>query len=892
MSKGLANSGTERTRTYGNLRGVSLGGDCEAGTRRLAYAENMYRDYGSERAGAIESIPGFRRLYSFNKKINGIFIQRVWGGEDYLLVHAKNTLYRFPVSEKDGNVSPIIIGTLADRKSRGFAFGSRFFILDGSKITSVGDDGSCVSVTEASDCYVPTLFVDKVRFEQRNILTNRFKEEIHVMDTVELAKASEGLKYFITNQTELTCSVVGISDDFEGALYIPGKIKIGESLYTVTEIGERAFHNNRRITSVVINEGCQKIGKLAFWYATNVRTVILPDSVAEIGYGAFSDCANMTSIYLGSGLKSLGMSTFSSCYNITEVHYALDENSYSQIENISDAASFPKIYGSPRPESVLEVKLCSEAESISAVKLDGTPLIFETVSSGDLSSGALLRVSTPWEMNGKTLVIEGTLTPLYSGFGAKDGDGIEGSQAIKGCTRAEIFDGRLFLSGNPELPNTVFYSTSVSTGGDKSLYFGEHNFFADGAGCYPVKAMLSVRDMLAVFKEKDDGSGSIFYHYAETTGDNIVPKIYPVSSIHSGVCAVGDAISFLDDPVFLSPMGLTALEKQQINYDRSVVSRSRNVNFDLLKESLSDAYLVPFGDYLAVCAGESIYLADFRATFTDSMGIKEYEWFVLRSIGTYSSDRRVYRYSGICQRDTLVHPTKQDEKCDANSVYTKTVEGVGSVYYTVEGGINYSVEPTDEYTGGEFHPATVYAGDGKLLLFGTDNGDLCIFNNDKRGVAPERISADPGFDPDEYREKMGNRIHPDFYDFDRHKVKYAVKTCLDDCDIPHLTKSTVKHSVVVKCKSYSSTRLCCEVGTDGKGYREIVSFGGGNLDFSDINFKDLSLSAEEHFTVPIAEKEKGWVEKQIALYSDEFRCPIGIYSITFRYLVKGRIKKK
>ena len=44
-------------------------------------------------------------------------------------------------------------------------------------------------------------------------------------------------------------------------------------------------------------------------------------------------------------------------------------------------------------------------------------------------------------------------------------------------------------------------------------------------------------------------------------------------------------------------------------------------------------------------------------------------------------------------------------------------------------------------------------------------------------------------------------------------------------------------------------------------------------------------------TVPIADKTKGFIEKQISVYSDEDSCPFGIYTAAYRFTVKGRIKK-
>lgn len=892
MRVNIAKRKSEYTRVYSGLRGVSLGNDCEAGVKRLAYAENVYRDYASESDGVIESVPGFRKLCTLNERINGIFIQKVPGGEDFFLIHAGDGLYRFPVSEKDGTASPQKIGTLADRKSRGFAFGSRYFILDGDSITAVDGNGGVARIGEGIECYVPTLYVSGQRHEQRNLISNRFKEEILVTDGSEIEESTDSLKYFVTDSTRKTCMVVGISSDFEGAVRIPGKVKIGDEFYAVTAIGERAFYKNEKISSVWLSEGCTKICKMAFWYATGLRNVILPDTLTEIEYGAFADCSSLASVHFGAGIRTLGMNVFSACTSLEVIKYALDEANFKTVENISDVTTVTKEYGVQKGNTLILLSINTKASNIDSVAADGVPIVFEQVGDSPEGLHARIEVSAPWDLNGKVLTVEGSLPPVSGSFGGKtDGVEVDSCAAVSGCTLAEIFDGRLFLSGNPALPGTVFYSSTTTAEADGPLYFGEYNYFADGAGVYPVISMLAVRDNLAVFKSGDDGSGTIFYHRAEATGDNVVPKIYPVSYVHSGVCATGPSITFLDDPLFLSPLGLSALEKQQINYDRSVVSRSRNVNFDLLKENLSEAYLVPFEDYLCVCVGAKIYMADSRAQFTDSMGIREYEWFIINGVGAYTGDKRIYRYSAVSYSEAPAHPTKQDQICPNQYVYSKHIDGVGPVLFSRESDDHYSVEATDEYTGGEISYASVFGGDGRLLLFGTESGTVCIFNNDKRGVAPVRVMTDPDFDPLEYQEKMGNKIHPDFYDFDRHRVKYVIRTCLDDCGIPHLTKSTSKHSLVVKCKSYSSTQLCCEVGTDGEGYREVVRFGGGNFDFSNLDFSALSMSTEEHTTLPIAEKAKGWIEKQITLWSEEFRCPIGIYAIAFRYTVKGRIKR-
>ena len=213
------------------------------------------------------------------------------------------------------------------------------------------------------------------------------------------------------------------------------------------------------------------------------------------------------------------------------------------------------------------------------------------------------------------------------------------------------------------------------------------------------------------------------------------------------------------------------------------------------------------------------------------------------------------------------------------------------IVYGIEDGKKYSVYRTGERVGGVFSPATVALGVGELLFFGTESGALMLFNNDMRGVPPEEISSAYDFDKEEYKRTMGARIHPYFYSFDGHAVRYAIQTPYDDCGIPHLTKSTVKHSLVMRCKSASSATVRCEVGTESSNYSELTSFPGGKLSFAEMDLGALSLSTADYHTLPIAEKEKRWVQKQITVYSEGYASPIAVSAIAYRYTVEGKVKR-
>lgn len=120
---------------------------------------------------------------------------------------------------------------------------------------------------------------------------------------------------------------------------------------------------------------------------------------------------------------------------------------------------------------------------------------------------------------------------------------------IEHCTIATIFDNRVFLSGNPEYPNHIFYSGRNPTGYIDASYFGVLNFQQDGVGIAPIRGMVVVADTLAVLKGDTQEDGATYFHTPRETGQDLQPKVYPYQQGLSGAGCLGAAINFLDDPV-------------------------------------------------------------------------------------------------------------------------------------------------------------------------------------------------------------------------------------------------------------------------------------------------------------------------------------------------------
>lgn len=881
---------SEYTVSYRLTGGVDFSCGGAVSRERLAYAENMYRDYEGSGGSVIESVPGFRSVASCAAKIHSIFCQRVSGGGKYLVIHAGDRLFRVPLGDDPLVGAGRVIGRIADAQSAAFSSGYGLYILDGTDVTMVAEDGTLTSLGADGAAYIPTTYCNGVRYEQRNFLTDAFKEKTLVASADDISFGSDGIYYRITDAESKTCAVTGTNEAFTAeSVTIPSYATIDGERYRVTSIDDNALEANELMLTLKICEGVTYVGKKAFADCIRLSTVMLPDSLSEIDDGAFLRCSALTTVYAGSGLMRIGSGAFELCTSLTTVYYASNVSDFASIDNHTAIGDAQLVAHGGIKEITVKLPVYTEAASVERVYIGDDPYAFENCYTGTRVSAVTVTLEDKRILSGKTVTVLGTAMSGASGDGIRPTER-SGASAILGCTVCELFDGRVFLSGNPTYPSTVFYSAPDESGRNNPTYFGVYNHFTDGVGSAPVSSLLAVSDAICVFKSADDGDGSIFYHTPLDTDDDFAPRVYPVSYIHTGIGALGPSISFYDDPVFLTEGGLYAISKRTVNLERSVVCRSHNVNARLLTERLSAARLAKWCGYLAVAVGGHIYLADSRATFRHSSGAYEYEWYYLDNIGVWrGGTQTVYNYASVADEGFSPHPTP-DEPTYATVM--SVTEGGATHYFTEEDGKRYALYCSGEVRGGGFYPATALCSvDDRYLFFGTEHGDICVFNNDKRGVPPPYIAEAADFDAEEYALTYGGRIHPYYYTFDGRSVSYAAVSALDDCGIPHLVKSSVGGSLTLRGTLSGRGSLTCEVGTDRSSYREAAKIPNGVMDFSYLDFSSLAFTATERFTLPVAEKEKGWVEKQISVRSVGYCTPIGIESATYRFTVKGRIKK-
>ena len=114
---------------------------------------------------------------------------------------------------------------------------------------------------------------------------------------------------------------------------------------------------------------------------------------------------------------------------------------------------------------------------------------------------------------------------------------------------------------------------------------------------------------------------------------------------------------------------------------------------------------------------------------------------------------------------------------------------------------------------------------------------------------------------------------------------------MDNCGIPHLAKNTVKRSTVIKIRSFEKSGVKVKVRTNRNAFNQVARIVSGRATFNDTSFESYTFSTNDKSLFSINEKEKKWVEKQIFLYSDEFRKPFAIHYLAYRYNIAGRYKE-
>lgn len=910
------------TQHYSDFVGVDVSSDPRSVARnRLAYSVNMWRDYESEQGAAIETFPGFRLVAPLKAKTNGMYQFRSKNGGDYLVVHAGTNLYAFETNNlaggaHKGNPIPILEDSLANNNSTGFLFNNNLYILDGEHfiIVSGGVDGNTESITANEiDAYIPTTYFDGKPYEQRNMLSEYAYEIIESFEdqtssTYEFNDSAYSDKYSLPKRY-----VKGIAKNME----LKDKILTIEFDKGEVEIANGAFSEADIEEVEIVCRGRLKIGVEAFSYCDSLKKVSiciyenenLGNSDISMGSLPFMLCTSLEEVNIYcyfSTLKQDIAAELPSTATVNFIEYKETpfyptQNEYNKFGKINEIA-----------ERVEEVTLVDNGDPISCLVHTKKSAIGNdnlTVVSGisvrdkDFTQGIKIKLKLHPNHFSTIENVDSFLdgNPEYKK---------KGIDAINGCTKSAVFDGRIFLTGNLDLPNTVFYSNRNLTGANDPTYFGAYNYFNDGVGNTPNVELLATPSMLMVLKNNTVQDASIYYHVGAYNTDefskNLVPRIYPSTAGAAGVGSAGAAgagvtcINFLDDPIFLSQRGVDAVGKETVNLERTVTHRSSNVDRLLIKEDLKNASITEWKGYLVICINGHMYLADSRYLAQHPDGSLQYEWYYLEGLGTYEEYKERMRYETnpmvlshlfydgdtLDKRGYCVKSEKDIEMygdlnlnsavvmCDTE-VWNDDRKEFVVACYVEENGIKYLVGQFDEemYGSGDFYPATRVLAIGERLYFGTTNGDICCVNTDLRN--------DQG------------RFDRDRYTFNGVAYKSECSTRLDDCDKKAVAKATVCGTTVAVMKPMEGSKCNVNISLNGRDWHTLCvgKTFGSSFDFSGFDFSNFSFAENETNFVKLPELTRNWINKQYFFYSNGYKEPFGLYELSYIYYVKGKIRR-
>lgn len=205
--------------------------------------------------------------------------------------------------------------------------------------------------------------------------------------------------------------------------------------------------------------------------------------------------------------------------------------------------------------------------------------------------------------------------------------------SILNCTLLQVFDNRVFFSGNKDFPNVVWHCSL-----NDPSYVSDLDYYREGMDSAQVKGLVAGNNALWVFREPSDANTNVFYHTPAL--DDEYGKVYP--STHSSITigCVGKAINFNDDIVFFSERGMEGISGD-VTTEQVAAHRSSLVDRKLIVEAdYKNMILEEWEGYLFVFIGNKAYLADSRTAFTNENHI-EYEWFFW-DLGKKITSSRVY----------------------------------------------------------------------------------------------------------------------------------------------------------------------------------------------------------------------------------------------------------
>ena len=316
-------------------------------------------------------------------------------------------------------------------------------------------------------------------------------------------------------------------------------------------------------------------------------------------------------------------------------------------------------------------------------------------------------------------------------------------ERIENCTLVQVFDNRVFFSGNPNYPNVMWHCSL-----NDPSYCSDLDYYNEGTDLSKITGIVAGNNALWVFKEPSQAKTSVFYH--TPTIDNEYGKIYP--SVHSSISTgcIGKAVNFNDDICFFSERGMEGIAGD-VTTEQMLAHRSTLADRKLLAErSYRYALVEEWNGYLLVIIGNKVFLADSRATFTNENHL-EYEWFYWELSKSISAS---------CVKDGILYLGTDD------GIYTLT-DMTSPVY-------SYWTTPVDKFNHPQYQKSTnkrgcVIEAEGDIDVYAkTDTTDFELISS-HRNITDSFVCR--------IKRKKFKDIQLKFYSATRFRLEMATLEC-------------------------------------------------------------------------------------------------------------------
>lgn len=450
------------------------------------------------------------------------------------------------------------------------------------------------------------------------------------------------------------------------------------------------------------------------------------------------------------------------------------------------------------------------------------------VDSSATVSGATFTVSTA-----HTPVVTGQDNILIEYYATGD----DKSGQILNCTTNAHFSAtvqdQIFLTGNPDKPNSVYYSAY-----NDISYFPDLHYLNIG-GENKIMGFLNLGEYLAVVKEGTSDDSTIFLIYQTSIQSTTVSssdgkttttqeRTFAVKRATAGIGAISKyAFGVLnDEPLFLSSFGVYGVISTNTTSEKIVRNRSFFVDPRLTAESdLGNAVGTIWNNYYLLFANGRAYKT---GKFINPDNGIEYEQEV--------SDGHVFILDGR----------------------HKTSNNAGNTNYGYEA---YYWEGV---------PAISVCSYDMELWFGTSRGEVCRFKNSgqRTDYSDATLKSNPNITGVPIKAVWST---PNDNDGASEYFKTMQKKGTM-CTVAPYQRSSVK--VYLRPDGYPRQYI-------GMTYVDISGLFDGEIDFGRLSFDPRTTPRDSFFK----KKQKKYIRLQIILENDALNEPFGVFEIVKTYVV-------